>query len=304
VVGLVQVGFQAMADRYAYIPLIGLFIAVTWGLSALTLTIPLSKPVSKAAGAAVLAGLAFLTGRQVLAWADSIVLFERALCVKVAAGKLCRGENHPLALPAKMFQKRAVESGLDNNLLRIMLRRNNLEAKITSIEKMILADPQDQNRKEEYERLSINKKYLDHAIHRYHAGLYEAYGMRYQHSGQYDRAAFCYRQALSIQPNSVRSLYGLAIVYAMQGRYDHALCYLKKWMDLQPAHPTIYYLAASMYAQKDQPQKAAAMLKQAAVLGYSAWEQLDSDKNFDKIRFSRPYQEFIRRNLPFDKGAK
>ena len=43
VIGLVQVGAQAMADRYTYIPSIGLFIAVVWGIEALLALIPVTR---------------------------------------------------------------------------------------------------------------------------------------------------------------------------------------------------------------------------------------------------------------------
>ncbi len=79
VIGIVQVGAQAMADRYTYIPLIGLFIMVSWGLTELVerWRIP---PAARAGGACVaLIALGAITSMQVTYWRDSTTLFRHAL---------------------------------------------------------------------------------------------------------------------------------------------------------------------------------------------------------------------------------
>jgi tetratricopeptide (TPR) repeat protein len=79
VIGLVQVGEQAMADRYHYIPSIGLFVALVFGIADLTSGRPfLSKGVSAAVVAALVI-LATLTFRQVELWRDTFTLFEHSL---------------------------------------------------------------------------------------------------------------------------------------------------------------------------------------------------------------------------------
>jgi tetratricopeptide (TPR) repeat protein len=74
VIGLVQVGSQAHADRYAYVPLIGVFVAIAWGLPAL---VPAPRLLGALAAAGV-AALAVAAQRQALHWRDSIALFEHA----------------------------------------------------------------------------------------------------------------------------------------------------------------------------------------------------------------------------------
>ena len=80
VIGLVQVGGQARADRYAYVPLLGVFIALVWGLSALGR--PAARALAAAGGVAVLV-LAVLTWRQAAVWQNSTALFEHANRVTV-----------------------------------------------------------------------------------------------------------------------------------------------------------------------------------------------------------------------------
>ena len=81
VIGLVQVGSQAMADRYAYIPSIGFFIAVSWGLCDLTPRRRAWRLVLSGTGASVLLASAWLTVLQLRYWQDSVSLFTRTLAV-------------------------------------------------------------------------------------------------------------------------------------------------------------------------------------------------------------------------------
>jgi len=74
VVGLVQVGEQGMADRYTYITLIGVFIAISWGAPDLLRGV--SARATTAAALAALCTLAYLTYQQVGRWKDGVSLFE------------------------------------------------------------------------------------------------------------------------------------------------------------------------------------------------------------------------------------
>jgi len=83
VIGFVQVGGQTMADRYFYIPSIGLFIAVVFGLADLAKSLRVSRRVGISAGiaGAVLLIFATLTNAQIQHWHDSFTLFEHTLAV-------------------------------------------------------------------------------------------------------------------------------------------------------------------------------------------------------------------------------
>ena len=81
VIGLVQVGAQTMADRYFYIPSIGLFIALVFGLADMAETRRVAPWLSAATANAVLLVLATLTNAQIHRWSDSFTLFKHALAV-------------------------------------------------------------------------------------------------------------------------------------------------------------------------------------------------------------------------------
>ena len=81
VIGLVQVGGQTMADRYFYIPSIGLLIAVVFGLADIANTGRVAPSLSAAIAGMVLLVLATLTNAQIHLWSDSFTLFKHTLAV-------------------------------------------------------------------------------------------------------------------------------------------------------------------------------------------------------------------------------
>ncbi len=79
VIGLVQVGAQAIADRYAYLPLIGLFLIIAGGLNESLRLRPQLRSVAEMGVAIFLAACLVLTGRQLLTWQDSVALFRQVV---------------------------------------------------------------------------------------------------------------------------------------------------------------------------------------------------------------------------------
>ncbi len=103
VIGLVQVGRQAMADRYTYVPFIGLFLALAWGLSAVVSRWGQRRLAAGAVAAAVLLALVLATSAQARIWRTSETVFSHALKVNgndsVAAnylGKYFNSAGEPL----------------------------------------------------------------------------------------------------------------------------------------------------------------------------------------------------------------
>jgi Tfp pilus assembly protein PilF len=81
VIGLVQVGDQAMADRYAYLPLIGIFCIIVWGIAEVVDRWGLDSRSTIVTTAAVLAVLSFLTRKQIGVWHSSFGLWSHAVAV-------------------------------------------------------------------------------------------------------------------------------------------------------------------------------------------------------------------------------
>lgn len=79
VIGIVQAGIQVAADRYTYLPSIGLFIAVVWGLADLSAMVRVPGLIIAMALVLILGANAFLTSRQIACWQNSETLFLHTL---------------------------------------------------------------------------------------------------------------------------------------------------------------------------------------------------------------------------------
>ncbi|HET9317332.1 MAG TPA: hypothetical protein VFQ51_17205, partial [Vicinamibacteria bacterium] len=97
VIGLVQVGFQALADRYAYVTFVGLFVALVWLAAAGVERAPSwLRPVAAAAGVALVAACVLQTRGELAHWQDSETLFSRALEVTSGNYVACQNLAHHL----------------------------------------------------------------------------------------------------------------------------------------------------------------------------------------------------------------
>jgi tetratricopeptide (TPR) repeat protein len=92
VIGIVQVGEQAMAERYTYLPLIGLFIAIVWLISDAVAKSPKLRVVTRIIAVALIVACAVKTSAQVKVWKDSVTLLTHTLAIDP------RGEIPNLAL--------------------------------------------------------------------------------------------------------------------------------------------------------------------------------------------------------------
>lgn len=119
VIGLVQVGGQAMADRYTYIPLIGLFIMISWGVPALTHKWPYRRSIMTAVALLALVGSTLCTWIQLSYWKNDVTLFGRAVQVV---------ENNSIAhmnLGAALFKTGNIDAAIKHYYSALLLEPEN-----------------------------------------------------------------------------------------------------------------------------------------------------------------------------------
>jgi tetratricopeptide (TPR) repeat protein len=80
-IGVIQVGVQAMAERFVYLPVIGLFITIVWSAAALTAQWQGRQVLQSALGAILAASCVVLTSHQLRHWRNSVTLFTQAVAV-------------------------------------------------------------------------------------------------------------------------------------------------------------------------------------------------------------------------------
>jgi tetratricopeptide (TPR) repeat protein len=148
--GLVQVGLHSWAERYTYLPSLGLLVALVWSADALART-PFARRVLAGLALAACAGLALATVRQLAHWRDDTALFTRALAVEernpVAhvnlgrvledQGELARAEAHyarALELAPSLVEVRV-------NLARVLAARGSGDAARAELERALADRP-------------------------------------------------------------------------------------------------------------------------------------------------------------------
>jgi tetratricopeptide (TPR) repeat protein len=211
VIGLVQVGHQALADRYTYVPLIGIFIVVAWGGADLVaaLRARVARIDALAAGAA-LAALAALTAGswlQVRHWRDSFTLFQHTV-EAVPRNPTIRYNvaNHLRSLgrldDAIREYRRALEAVPDDveihlNLGNALRAKGELEQAVTHYARVLERRP-------------------DHAM------AHNNLGSLLREQGRGEDAEAHFRRALALNPRG-RAGYNLANLLRERGRLDEAI---------------------------------------------------------------------------------
>jgi len=230
--GLVQVGTQAMADRYTYLPLVGVFVALAFTGSDLAAHLaPRARRAVAGAAAAAVAALALAAHAEAAHWRDSVSLFEHGLAAEPRSvtlhldlglaleqrGELTRAERH-------YRQALAANPGLVAawfNLGNAQRARRDLEAAAASYARALALAPDDARaagnlagtlrllgRRDEAARAygHLLARRPDDPIALLNlAGLYEERGER-------ERAALHYRRALAASPGLAPALAGLSRV--------------------------------------------------------------------------------------------
>ena len=153
VIGLVQVGDQAMADRYTYIPLIGLFIIIAWGLPELLARYAFRKSVLSVAAAVVILAMIVSTCLQLRYWQNSVTILGRAVEVnpndRFAQANLgvafLRKNSYDDAIVhfEKALQIDPCDAMSHLNMGVVLFRKNKIDQAVSHFEKAAAIDPRD-----------------------------------------------------------------------------------------------------------------------------------------------------------------
>jgi type IV pilus biogenesis/stability protein PilW len=221
VIGLVQVGLQGFADRYTYIPLIGLFIAITWAIPDLFARFHLRKYLLSICAPVLLLLLAVMTWSQLGYWRNSIALYEHAATVVPNN----RWAYHRLGLT--------------------LLGQGNLDQAVSNFTKALQIKPDYIEARCHLARAFADQGKLDKAVEHYTKALQFMPDFATAHSGlakvlieqrKPEEAAVHYRQALRTQPNNPGIHNRLGMALAMQGKLDEAIICFNKALQLRPDH--------------------------------------------------------------------
>jgi len=278
VIGLVQVGDQAWADRYTYLPLIGLFVAIVWS----AFEIIKNRLVLQIASVIVAVALIAATSMQLDCWRNTRTLFEHAntvtrnnaLAVTILGSQLAEDEPDkameyyqtalsysPTFPEAHFFLGNALE------------KKGKPEEAIAEYQKALWFKPmQEQTHIFMAIALAKQKKY-DEAIAHYNAALklnpdsapaHNNLARIYQTQGHFDDAIAHYNAALETDPKLSIAHNNLGILLLQKGKLDEGTRQLREAVKLRPGNAESQYNLALALNQQGQWSEAAGLFKKTA----------------------------------------
>lgn len=231
VIGLVQVGEQAHADRYTYLPQIGLYVAIAWTVARFCVAMPEFRATAITAGGMVIAGLMWQAGNQVSYWQNSQTLWSHTIAV---TGPNAVAE---LNLGADFESKSEWDEALEH------------------YQNAVNDDPGYAEAHYNLANVLIEKERVEEAIAHYRKALelkprltkaHDNLGFVLAHQGEVQEAIAQYRQSLEIEPDSAATHTNLgAALQQTQDMYG-ALAEFRKALELEPGSADANYNLANL----------------------------------------------------------
>jgi tetratricopeptide (TPR) repeat protein len=232
VIGIVQVGSLAMADRYTYIPLIGLFIMVAWGVPELLKKWQYRKEILLALSALSIFCLSIITWTQVGYWLNSITLYDHTL--KVTDNNWLIYNNRGTAYADVSNYKQAIEDfgraiEIKPGYVEAYNNRGSAYDDLGNYKQAI----EDFNR-----AIEIKPGYAEVYINRGHA---------YDGLGNYRQAIEDLNRGIEIKPGYAEAYLNRGFAYNGLGNYRQAIEDLNRAIEIKPGYAGAYNNRAFVY---------------------------------------------------------
>ena len=268
VIGLLQVGGQSMADRYSYLPLIGLFIMVTWLAADLVTDCPRAKGLPWPTAVVVLLACFAGTRWQLRHWKDSVSLFQRA--VSVTRGNYVMYSNLGMAvtnLEEKLgYFRKALHLAPGDvwahiNMGSTLLDLGATDEALAHLNQALQIDPRSAAAHNTLGQLLDSQGKPQEALVHYelaarlqpdNEGNQSNLGGALLEQGRVEAAAVHFNRALLINPDSAFAHNGLGAVLDAEGKRQEAILHYQKALRLNPNYADAHSnLGAALLAQGD-----------------------------------------------------
>jgi tetratricopeptide (TPR) repeat protein len=218
VIGLVQVGLQAMADRYTYIPLIGVFIIVAWGVPELLHRWRRKEKLLGLTAISVIIMLGITSWLQTRYWENSHALFKHALNVT---------ENNYLAHNA--LGNALKEQGKINEAMRHYLSALEIKPDYAAPHYSMGHTLAEQGKLDD----AINHFQKALQIKPDYAEVHDNLGYAFMMQGKIEQAILHYSEALRMKPDDAEIHNRLGLALVRQGQFDNAVIHFQKAVNLK-----------------------------------------------------------------------
>ncbi|HTZ20665.1 MAG TPA: tetratricopeptide repeat protein [Opitutaceae bacterium] len=241
VIGIVWVGTQSRADRYTYLPQIGLYWMLTWTVAELSAGWRHRRLALGGGATIILAALIFCAHAQAAYWHNSETLWTHTLA---------HAPDNIIA---------------HNNLGNEFTRRGQLDEAIAHYQTALRIKPDYAEASYNLAEALLRKGELDEAIVHYQAALqvdpnyFDAHnnlGNAFIRKGRVDDAFAQYQRALEINPASPGTQVNLGNVLVQKGRIDEAIAHYRKALLINPDFAQAHYNLSKILAQKGEEEEA------------------------------------------------
>ena len=277
VIGLVQVGVQAMADRYTYLPIIGLFIAIAWIVPDLLARWRFHRIALTVLVTCVIAALITVALFQIRYWQNSMTLFARALNVtknnfvietNMGASLAEQGRfGEAIAHYQEALRINPNYAAAHYNLGTDLLSRGKLDEAIYHFRESIRIKPEHDNAQYNLGLASMRKGNIDEAMSYFHqANRIDPFdpetilnmGVITAMHGNLDNAMDYFVKALQIKPDYAEAHANLGLTLMQKGNLDDAISHLREAIRLMPSNPENYFALGKILAKKGNLDEALA----------------------------------------------
>lgn len=241
VIGFIQVGKHAWADRYAYLSSIGITMALAWGVPLLLKNISWGKKILAPVAVIFVVILSAVTWRQAGYWRDSITLYQRTLSVTKENALV----HYNLASTYVDYGR--IEEAKPHFLEAIRIRPNSDEARVNL--GVALA------KQEKYEEaITLYLEAL--AINSQNEVTYSNLGSAYSDTGRDREAEENYLKALELNPDYADAHFNYANLLMRQNRTDEALAHYRLTVKLNPDHVAAHHALGDILAGQEKSAEA------------------------------------------------
>ena len=241
VIGFVQIGAQAMADRYTYIPLIGLFILVVWGAYDAAGERKYHRVALAVFFPVIIVALIVSTAKQLSYWQDSRTLYAHTLAVTEGNYLVHNNLGNELAGAGEM------DEALVHYLEAVRIYPGYADGQCNLANAFARMGQEDEAIRHYLEAIRIMP---DHEKAHYNLGITLA------RRGNLDEAMECFSETLRINPNSFDARYNLGSALAAKGKYDEAIGHFMEILRLEPGATQVRVRLGKAYWLSGDREKA------------------------------------------------